>query len=129
MSDLEKVASAIIEEEIKRLRDTEPVQFLSLAGIDLAEMLKPPTEEERFREGIARYLRALDWIAHDYRDDDVSGWLNAVKPFLTTIVGWEAQTDLGRAAGSDGYQRLHGAWEDAWDSAQLKKEKTDAETP
>jgi hypothetical protein len=112
-------ALRIIEEAIAA-HGAPPGEPTSLASTDWESVMKQPSEAERFREAVDGFLRALDRIAIDYRDDDVAGWVHAVKPFLTTLVGWEASTALGRAASNEGYDALHAAWNRAWDGAQTE---------
>jgi hypothetical protein len=127
--DLQRLALAIIEEAIAERKAPPPLesplaQMMTLG--ELAEQLaqQPPADDaSRFRKAIVRFVSSLDDIARDYVGDDVSGWLHAVKPFLRTIVGWEALTDIGRAAGPEGYRTLHEQWTWEWDRARARRRK------
>lgn len=131
---VEREALAIIEAQIARWdrhMDASifpPAERFSFSSEAMRRALNP-TPAERFASGVFALLAQIADSARYFRDDDVSGWLIAIKPHLSSLVGWSAQSELGRAAGSRGYMRLHARWNEAWDRAQEPRRAADAAPP
>ena len=118
-------ALAIIERVIYEERDLPrtfslifPTWPYSDAGLRCGEESAGESDAARFAWAVRTWLRTVYRLEQDQWSSDGGAWLVVLRPWLSTIVGWYAVTDLGRAADGSGYALLvgemnrisHGAW-------------------
>jgi Fe-S-cluster formation regulator IscX/YfhJ len=92
--------------------DPSRVQFVTLADAIVA--LPEPPGDDDFVRALKRWLKSAVAL-RDAGFGDGDAWYRVGKPWLLNLVGWNALSDTGRAAGSRGYALLAEAYLAHWD--------------
>lgn len=66
--------------------------------------------EASFKRSCRAFLACGAYLVEHGEDDLDDAWSTWAKPTLTTIVGWVAESEVGRLAGSYGFGKLANAW-------------------
>ena len=76
-------------------------------------------EDARLKHAVEAWLTSVRLVHREMRvRQEHVLWSLLVKPWLASIVGWSAGSDLGRAAGPDGYRMLAEEWQALWSQPQ-----------
>lgn len=73
--------------------------------------------EQLFVRAVSSWLQSARDL-HRLGVDHAEAWSFVAKPWLTTLVGWDAASELGRLAGYGAYYELTNAWSAQWDALE-----------